>query len=174
MSVVGTVEILIKGDARSLNRTLSEAERDLGAFGSRSESSMAQIGQRMSTRLTAPILAAGGLVAAQAIQWESAFAGVEKTVDASAATLAELNRELRTLATSGNSMVAGMANAHVTLAEIGELGGQLGVEAQNIGSFVDTVGQLTMATNLGADEAATWSAQLMNIMGMDIASSIGP
>ena len=108
------------------------------------------------------------------MQWESAFAGVEKTVNASAEELAVLSSELRTLATDSGSFVSGMQGAHTTLAMIGELGGQLGVGAQSIDEFAAAVGELTMSTNLGADEAATWSAQFMNIMGLDIASEIRP
>lgn len=173
-NVVGTIEIALRGDARSLNRTLSQAEGDIRSFGSRSESALTSVGRRMSLAITAPLLAAGGIVTSQAIQWESDFAGVRKTVNATAEELAVLSGELRTLATAGDSMVSGLAGAHTTLALIGELGGQLGVATGDIDDFVGTVGELTMSTNLGAEEAATWSAQLMNIMGLDIAENIRP
>ena len=51
------------------------------------------------------------------------------------------------------------------LNKIGEIGGQLGIKASQIGKFVDTISKLTVATNMGAEDAAFAISRLANITG---------
>lgn len=99
-----------------------------------------------------------GLVAKAAIDWESAWAGVTKTVDGTAPQMAALEGELRGLART-------LPSTHKEIAAVAEAAGQLGVKRDSITAFTRTMIDLGETTNLSADEAATSIAQLMNVMG---------
>lgn len=98
-----------------------------------------------------------GLSAKAAIEWESAWAGVTKTVDGSKAEMAELEGGLRSLART-------LPSTHGEIAAVAEAAGQLGVKRADIVGFTKTMIDLGETTNLSADEAATSIAQLMNVM----------
>jgi TP901 family phage tail tape measure protein len=136
---------------------MQKAGKDVAVFGAK------------LTALTAPLAGVGFYAARTAIQWESAFAGVIKTVDGTAEELAVLEQGLRDLATGRTgSPVAALKDAHTQLAGIAEVAGQLGVELPNILEFSETMGMLAMSTNLTAEQAAMLGAQFANITGMDM------
>jgi TP901 family phage tail tape measure protein len=91
--------------------------------------------------------------------FESAFAGIKKTVDATQPELDELENSIRRMSKE-------KPQTAVTLAGIGESAGQLGIQTQNIEGFIDTVSDLTVATNLLADQGASDMARFANITGM--------
>jgi TP901 family phage tail tape measure protein len=93
-----------------------------------------------------------------AIEFESAFAGVRKTVDTSEAGFARLARGLRDLALEIPISVG-------ELARIAELGGQLGLPAEAITEFTEVIAKLGVTTNLEIEEAATGLARFANVMG---------
>ena len=102
-----------------------------------------------------------------AMGWESAFAGVKKTVDDSAEGYAQLEGELRNLAKT-------LPASHQEIAGVAEAAGQLGVKRDDIVGFTATMVDLGETTNLTADEAATAIAQISNVMGtMDREGSEG-
>ena len=102
-----------------------------------------------------------------AMDWESAFAGVKKTVDDSTEGYAQLEGELRNLAKT-------LPATHTEVAAVAEAAGQLGVARDDIVGFTATMIDLGETTNLTADEAATNIAQISNVMGtMDREGSEG-
>ena len=102
-----------------------------------------------------------------AMDWESAFAGVKKTVDDSTEGYAQLEGELRNLAKT-------LPSSHQEIAAVAEAAGQLGVKRDDIVGFTATMIDLGETTNLTADEAATNIAQISNVMGtMDREGSEG-
>lgn len=102
-----------------------------------------------------------------AMDWESAFAGVKKTVDDSTEGYAQLEGELRNLAKT-------LPATHTEVAAVAEAAGQLGVARDDIVGFTATMIDLGETTNLTADEAATAIAQISNVMGtMDREGSEG-
>lgn len=105
------------------------------------------------------VAAAGlGLATKAAMDWETAWAGVTKTVDGSASELAELEVGLRDLAKT-------LPATHEEIAGVAEAAGQLGVATADIESFTKTMIDLGETTNLTAEEAATSIAQMANVMG---------
>ncbi|MGO5272563.1 phage tail tape measure protein, partial [Collinsella sp. LCP21S3_C3] len=102
-------------------------------------------------------LALGGL-AKSAIDWESAWAGVTKTVDGTPQQMAAIEAGLR-------SMAKELPSSHREIAAVAEAAGQLGVKSEAIVGFTRTMIDLGETTNLSADEAATSLAQFMNVMG---------
>lgn len=99
-----------------------------------------------------------GLAAKAAIDWESAWAGVNKTVDGTPEQMAQLEQGLRGLAKT-------LPATHAEIAGVAEAAGQLGVARGDILKFTETAIALGESTNLSADEAATSLAKFSNIMG---------
>lgn len=92
-----------------------------------------------------------------ASDFESSFAGVRKTVDASEPELARLAQGFRDMS----------MEIPVTVNElnrIAEAGGQLGVKTSDLEGFTRTMAAMGEATNLSSDEAATSLAQIANII----------
>jgi TP901 family phage tail tape measure protein len=144
---------------------MGQATSDLQGFQSVAQRTGADTRQAMTTVGLAAagaglaISAALGASAKAAIDWQSAFAGVVKTVDATDAELAVLEQGLRDLAQE-------IPVTHAELAGIAEAAGQLGIETDNILSFTATMAALGAATNLTSEEAATMFARFANITGL--------
>lgn len=94
------------------------------------------------------------------IEFESAMTGVSKTTDLSDSELAALSEEIKSLSTE----IPVTTNE---LAEIGEVAGQLGIEKENLLDFTTVMSELSTATTMTADSAATLLAQFANITQMD-------
>ena len=99
-----------------------------------------------------------GLATKAAVSWESAWAGVLKTVDGTPKQLAQIEQGLRDLAKT-------LPASHEEIAAVAEAAGQLGIQTDNVVSFTKTMIDMGEATNLSAEDAATSLARFMNIMG---------
>ncbi len=108
--------------------------------------------------ISAAAAAGLALTAKAAIDWESAWAGVTKTVDGTDAQLDALEGDLRRMARS-------LPATHTEIAAVAEAAGQLGVATEDVAAFSETMIHLGETTNMTADEAATAIAQFSNIMG---------
>lgn len=107
------------------------------------------------------------LVGKAAIDWESAWTGVRKTVDGTPAQMNELEGSLRNLAKT-------LPSTHEEIAGVAEAAGQLGVRREDVVGFTKTMIDLGQSTNVSAEEAATAIAQISNVMGtMDREGSMG-
>ena len=119
--------------------------------------------------LAKEIIASGGLAMAvnelkdllidcakSAIEFESAFAGVEKTVDGTEDELKNISDGIKELATEIPLTTA-------ELAKIAETAGQLGIAKENILGFTEVVANLSATTDLSAEEAAVSLARIANI-----------
>ena len=168
MTVVSQLEVLIGGDVGDLQGSLRGADQQIDGFVGRVSKKMKSVGQSLTVGVTLPLVGIGTAAAKMAIDWESQFAGVRKTVSGTEEELAGLEQGLRDRATASDSPVAGLANSHAELAGIAEIAGQLGVETDDILGFTETIAQLGMATNLSGEEAALALAQFANITGMDM------
>lgn len=99
-----------------------------------------------------------------AMDFESAFAGVRKTVDLTAEEFKVLDKNLQ-------DMTKTVPKSYVELASIAEIAGQLGVTGvDNITQFTKTITDISETTNLTAEQAATDFARFANIMNMPISS----
>ena len=127
---------------------------------------LSSIGTSMTVGVTAPIMAGTIAVTKAAIDWESAFTGVKKTVnemvDANGNvtySYAKLEGQLKNLATQ-------LPATHQEIAQVAENAGQLGISTDHIVEFTKTMIDMGESTNLSADEASTALARLANITGM--------
>lgn len=117
--------------------------------------------------LTGGVAMAGGLLltAKAAMDWQTAFTGVKKTVDTTDPAFGQLEGQLRGLART-------MATSHEEIAGVAEVAGQLGIKVKDITNFTRTMVQLGETTNLSAEDAGTSLAQFMVIMG-SVPESVG-
>ncbi|MGH3651551.1 phage tail tape measure protein [Glutamicibacter sp.] len=117
-------------------------------------------GQVSNTMVGAGTLITGGLALSgkAAMDWQSQFAGVRKTIDDTEEGYAELSDGLRDLAKE-------LPSTHAEIAGVAEAAGQLGVARDDVLGFTDTMIDLGETTNLTAEDAATNIAQISNVMG---------
>lgn len=94
-----------------------------------------------------------------AIEYESAFAGVKKTVDGS-------DEQLQAISEGILSMSYRLPSTAVEIANVAESAGQLGIARGNVLEFSETMIGLGEATNLSSDEAASSLAKFANITKM--------
>lgn len=95
-----------------------------------------------------------------AIEYESAFTGVKKTVEGTDEQLETIDEGLRDLATK-------TASDYTTLAGVAENAGQLGIATDDVLEFTKIMTMLGDSTNLSSDEASSALAKLANITGLD-------
>lgn len=107
----------------------------------------------------AAITAGVGLAVKAALDWQTAWTGVLKTVNASPEQFAVLEDQLKALARI-------LPVTSTEIAGVAEVAGQLGVKADDIAGFTKTMIDLGVATNLTSEEASTAIAQIANIMGI--------
>lgn len=123
----------------------------------RIRAAMEQTGQTLIGVGTGMLAATGAAVKA-AIDWESAWTGVTKTVDGNAQQMAVLEQSLRDLTKV-------LPASHQEIAAVAEAAGQLGIQREAITGFTKTMIDLGNTTNLTAEDAATSIAQIANVMG---------
>lgn len=147
------------GQANVAVQKIGEAGEKLKDMGGK----VSDVGDKLTTHITAPIIAAGAGAVKVATDWESAFAGVMKTVDETATTTyADLEKAI-------GEMTQRTASSRETIAGVMEIAGQLGISADDIVGFTETMVKLGDTTNLSAEEAASAIAKFANVTGMSTA-----
>lgn len=143
-----------------------QAEQAVTSFGRRlasNSSAMQKAGLAISA--SAGVMALGyvkgvGTMVKASADYESAFAGVRKTVNASEAEFRQIELAIKDVAaTTGTSFEE--------LSKIAEVAGQLGVAKENIIQFTDVVAKLGVATDMIGEDAATNIARFFAILGKD-------
>ena len=121
---------------------------------------MVGVGQSLTTGLTLPIVAGAGYALTAAAQYESALAGVRKTVDETATMSYEK------LSSGIRDMSKQLPATAAQIAKVAEVSGQLGISADNVLGFTKVMIDMGESTNLSAEDAATAIAKIANITGM--------
>lgn len=121
---------------------------------------VSSLGGKLTTGLTLPLVASVGLVTKAASDYESAFAGVKKTVDETATV------SYKNLSDGIRQMAKELPASAVEIANVAEVAGQLGIKAEDILTFSRTMIDMGESTNLSAEEAATAIAKIANILGL--------
>lgn len=110
-------------------------------------------------KVSGAVVAAGGLLIASAVQWESSVASMAKTIDATPDQFDAMTRGIRDLALE-------IPTAASELAELASIGGQLGIDNENIVDFTKIISQLATTTNMTAETVASEFAKFANITNM--------
>lgn len=145
------IEVQIIGDDRSFRNALSGASGAGSAFGR----SMLRVGAIAAGGFAVGV---GGAIKA-AVDFESSFAGIRKTVGGSEKDLKQLSDGMLAL----SRRIPVNVNA---LNEIGEAAGQLGVERKSILKFTEVIAKLGVSSNLAGEEGAAMLARFANITKM--------
>lgn len=135
--------------AQEVGNKISQVGQTISGFGS-----------ALTRGVTAPIVAGAGLAVKAAIDYESAFAGVKKTVDETATV------SYQKLSDGIRQMAKELPASAVQIANVAEVAGQLGIKADDILTFSRTMIDMGESTNLSAEEAATAIAKVANILGL--------
>ncbi|WP_282824215.1 phage tail tape measure protein [Gulosibacter sediminis] len=162
-----TVKVSLRADVANYVQGMQAAAKQTDAL-TRGAENIDQWGDRWSgaaEKVGGQMLIAGAAVAAgtaltvkSAMDWESAWTGVLKTVDGTPAQLSAVEQGLR-------DMTSVLPASHAEIAAVAEAAGQLGIETPNVVAFTRTMIDLGETTNLSAEQAATQLARFMNIMG---------
>lgn len=151
-----------EAELKKLGGTWGAVGAQFEAIGSKLTSignKMASVGDTLTKKVSVPLAGLGAASVKSFADWESAFAGVMKTVDETATTtyedLAEGIKQMSTETAASKEEIAGVAEA----------AGQLGVGADDILKFTKTMVMMGDSTNLSAEEAATALARISNITG---------
>ena len=127
--------------------------------------SLTTVGDKIETvgkkaSILSGVVAAGMTASVKsAMDFESAFAGVEKTVDGTKQQLEDLKQGIRDLSKE-------IPSSTTEISAVAEAAGQLGIETDNILDFTKTMINMGNATNLSATEAATTLARFANVTKM--------
>ena len=139
-------------------KTGSEAIKEYGDKVEQEGEKIENVGKKLSAFSIATL---GALTASAkgAIEFETAFTGVEKTVDATDEQLEELKNQIRQLAKE-------IPSTTTEISAVAEAAGQLGIKTEDIMSFTRVMIDLGNSTNLSAEEAATALAKFANVTKM--------
>lgn len=164
MATIWSFLIQMQGNARQLEYAMGIAEKRMSGL----EGTMVRVGRTMSAAgramtigVTAPIALVGGAALKAAIDWETSWTSVVKTVsDGTPKVTAQLNvlqKDLRTMAQQIPVSVNDLNN-------IAAAGGALGVPIDQLHEYVDVVAKLSVSTNLTTDAASTALGHLRTVM----------
>ena len=153
----------IRKSFADLNKLRQQAEttsQRIGIMGAQMQlvgRSMRSVGQTMARSVTLPIVAIGAAAVRSSVEFESAFTGVIKTVNATEGQLAALRSGIREMATELPATAS-------EISDVAAAAGQLGIATENILGFTRVMIDLGETTNLTADDAATAFARFANIL----------
>ena len=119
---------------------------------------ISNLGDKLTKIGTTAGIAIGGIAVKSAIDFESAFTGVKKTVDGTPEQLEKIKQGIKEVAKVVPSTTE-------EIASVAETAGQLGIETDNIIDFTKAMIDLANSTNLSIDEGASQLAKFENIMG---------
>lgn len=146
---------------KDVQTQLTNTGKKLEEWGEKVEKSGKKIenaGKKLSA-FSATSISALTLSAKSAIDFEDAFAGVEKTVDGTKEQMEELKQGIRDMAKE-------IPSSTTEISAVAEAAGQLGIKTEDILSFTRVMIDLGNSTNLSAEEAALSLAKFANITKM--------
>lgn len=156
--LIGRIRIDMTGFEQGMNEVESKVSAVSDNLNKVSQN-FTNIGREANDKVTRPILAVGKTALDAAVSFESAFAGVRKTVDASEEQFAEFRKTILDMSTD-------LPATADEIAAVFEMGGQLGIAKDSLESFSRTIIDLGESTDLSLDQAATSFARFANITGM--------
>lgn len=175
-TVSTTIELVDKISTRlnNIKRNIDDVEKALGGVGDQQDvidkfswdtflknaeaagKKMESIGKSMSVAITAPLALLGKKMYGNAVDYESAFAGVKKTTDATEAEYEALYNDLLSISER-------TPTGFVEGAGIMEMAGQLGVAKDQLTGFTEAYIGLQESTNIQGEGGAADLARFLNV-----------
>lgn len=153
--------VRVGADISSLTSGLRTATNRVNQFAQRNQEALQAVGA-VGAALTGIGVAAGagiGYAVKVSADFESAFAGVKKTVDAT-------DKEIEGFRKGILKMAQEIPASAEEIAGVAEAAGQLGIKNEAIMGFTETMVNMGVATNMASEDAATALARLANITQM--------
>ena len=147
--------------AREQMQTLADRSQSMSSRFQSAGSMLSSMGSTLSTHVTLPLAAVGAASLKTAVDFESAFTGVRKTVDATETQYKQLETAIR-------NMSKEMPQSASQIATVAEAAGQLGIKREDVIDFTKVMVELGDTTNLSSVEAASALAQFANVTGMSM------
>lgn len=155
---LGELVVSIGTDLTNLNKGLKDARKKVDDASGEIARALDGVG-RTITRIGAITTAGFGATVFAASKFESSFAGVRKTVEAT-------EEEFDRLATNFRNLSKEIPLSVNELNNIAEVVGQLGITGvENITKFTETIGLLGKTTNISGEQAALQLSRFINIIG---------
>ena len=168
-SVVGLLRVLLMADTAQYDKAMKRSADSAAAWEKQLAKTGAQaqaIGSALTKWVTVPILGLAGASVKAAMDFESSFANVAKTVDGVADSSGTLTAAGKALAQTFRNMAKEMPLTTDELNKIAALGGQMGVPIDQMAKFTRNVAALGVAVDgISTEEAAIGLAQIGNIAG---------
>jgi TP901 family phage tail tape measure protein len=161
-TTVASLVVRISASVADFEKAMAGMEKKWARQGAKFQ----QIGRDLTTGLTLPIVAVGGLAVKAASDFESSFAGVRKTVDGVVDQGGELTEFGKQLQQEFRNLAKEIPVSVNELNKIGEMAGQLGVKSEHIMDFTRTIAAMGVATNLTTEQAADGMARFANVTQM--------
>lgn len=160
-ALVGVLRVLLTANSAEFETALKQAQvsaktwaNDLQKIGKQAS----DIGTALTKTLTVPLVGLGAGAIKSAMDFESSFAGVRKTVEATDAEFAQMEQAFRDLAKTIPVNVN-------ELNRLGEAAGALGIPKEEIVDFSRVMALLGVTTNVTADQAAESIAKIQTVFG---------
>jgi TP901 family phage tail tape measure protein len=149
---IGGMNITLGLDLSKFEKQMKGIRRRFG----RLSGQLRMAGGDLTRALTVPLAGIGILATKAAIDWETSFANVRKTVKGTAEELKNLETGLREMSQKLPMSAAGLAS-------IAEEAGRLGISRAGLLDFTEVIVRLAETSTLGAEEAATGLARFAAI-----------
>lgn len=153
-------------EARASLESYQQSAKTMTSASGLSSNTLMELGMTLSTSVTPAIIGMGAASIQSANEIDSAYRDMRKTVDGTEQQFEDLRQA------AIDFSMTNVTSASQVLA-IQAIGGELGIATEDLRQFAETVSNIDVATDLGAEEAATALGQLSNIMG-DLTSSKYP
>lgn len=157
-----------RAEVKNLEKQITNINPHLDAFTAKMDAwsanlgktgkTMQSVGKALTGYITTPVMALGGFALKASIEFEDAFAGVRKTVDAT-------EEEYKQLEQAVKDMSFEMPSDTSEISEVMATAGQLGIYTENLRDYSKTMIDLGESTDIVANEAAKTIAQFFNITG---------
>ena len=137
---------------------------------------MQKVGAGLTMALSVPLAVVGAKAIQFSSDFEQAFAGVRKVMDASAEEIAQFGSEenfFKSLKSDIDNLARTIPVTHAELAAIMETAGRLGIRGQGaLTAFTEATAKLTITTGIASEELSMLLGRLVNIMGINVESEI--
>jgi TP901 family phage tail tape measure protein len=160
-STAAILNILVTANTTQANAALAKTQAQLKATQASAVKSSAGAGAAIAKGMKVgglAVAAVGAMSIKAAADWEDAFAGVRKTVNATEGEFKRMEKGLRGLAKT-------MPITATEVADLAAEAGALGIKSKDIVKFTKVAAMLGEATDMSANDAANGLARLSNVMG---------
>jgi TP901 family phage tail tape measure protein len=159
-----TIEVALRANIAQFQAQMGAAAAQVRSFGGSIDQVVRQhragfdLLGKAGMAMGLAVVAGVGLSVKAAIDFESAFAGVTKTVDGTTEQMGKLRQGILDMAKEVPASAG-------EIAAVAEAAGALGIATEDVLGFTKVMIDLGETTNLTAEEAATGLARFSNIMG---------